>query len=60
MDKPEAKTIVQNFRITPAFQSELASVARRQSKSVSVFIRECLENAIASLPKGQWLISRTK
>ena len=58
--KSEAKTIIQNFRITPAFQIELASVARRQSKSVSVFIRECVETAVASRPKGEWLISRTK
>lgn len=58
--KSEAKTIVQNFRVTPSFQSRLVSIAAKQRKPVSVFIREAVEAAVTSLVTDSWLISRTK
>ncbi len=51
---PETKSIVQNFRITPSFQSRLASVAAKQGKSVSVFVRESVEARMPAAPKLQW------
>ena len=55
--KSEAKTIIQNFRITPAFQRELFSLATKQSKTVSGYIRESVEAKVASEPKTSWLVS---
>ena len=55
--KSEAKNVVQNFRITPAFQRELFSVATKQSKTVSGYIRESVEAKLASEPKTSWLVA---
>ena len=52
--KSDPKTVVQNFRITPAFQQELFSVATKQSKTVSGYIRESVEAKVANEPKTLW------
>ena len=57
--KSDPKTVIQNFRITPAFQKELFSVATKQSKTVSGYIRESVEAKLASEPKAEWLHAST-